>query len=202
MILWDQSGTVRDINNNIIVDVDQNGGLIPIAQNTTVLLEDGIQVTFSLDPAVTTNPQFHARRLLDLHRARGRRLDRYPDQGAAARHSPPLLPARRGVVSRHAHRLPHVLAAGFRRRLRMRRLRQRRRPQQRQVHDPERDRPGQGQRRQGLPRPRASISSRTRSRSPARWRCRSSATGRPCWWRRRVPATACSRRSWSTAPPT
>ena len=60
VILWDQSGTVRDVNNIIIVDVDQNGGLIPIAQNTTVLLEDGIQVTFSLDPAVTNNPQFHA----------------------------------------------------------------------------------------------------------------------------------------------
>lgn len=57
--LWDQSGVVRDINNNIIVDVDQNGGLIPITQNTTVVLEDGIQITFSLDPAITTNPQFH-----------------------------------------------------------------------------------------------------------------------------------------------
>jgi hypothetical protein len=59
VILWDQRGTVRDINNNIIVDVDSNGGLIPIALNTTVVLEDGIQVTFSLDPAVTVNPQFH-----------------------------------------------------------------------------------------------------------------------------------------------
>jgi hypothetical protein len=58
VILWDESGTVRDINNNILVDVDQNGGLIPITQNTTVVLEDGIQVTFSLDPLVTTNPQF------------------------------------------------------------------------------------------------------------------------------------------------
>src|SRR5262249_16293432 len=59
VILWDQRGTVRDINNNIVVDVDSNGGLIPIALNTTVVLEDGIQVTFSLDPAVTVNPQFH-----------------------------------------------------------------------------------------------------------------------------------------------
>src|SRR5262249_39638197 len=41
VILWDQRGTVRDINNNIIVDVDSNGGLIPIALNTTVVLEDG-----------------------------------------------------------------------------------------------------------------------------------------------------------------
>ena len=59
VILWGQSGVVRDMNNNIIVDVDQNGGLIPIAQNTTVVLEDGIQATFSLDPAIATNPQFH-----------------------------------------------------------------------------------------------------------------------------------------------
>ena len=58
VILWDESGTVRDINNNIVVDVDQNGGLIPINQNTTVVLEDGIQVTFSLDPLVAINPQF------------------------------------------------------------------------------------------------------------------------------------------------
>jgi hypothetical protein len=58
VILWDASGTVRDINNAIVVDVDQNGGLIPITQNTTVVLEDGIQVTFDLDSAITTNPQF------------------------------------------------------------------------------------------------------------------------------------------------
>lgn len=59
VVLWDEVGTVRDINNAIVVDVDQNGGLIPVKQNTTVVLEDGIQVTFGLDPAVTSNPQFH-----------------------------------------------------------------------------------------------------------------------------------------------
>jgi hypothetical protein len=59
VVLWDEVGTVRDFNNAIIVDVDQNGGLIPVKQNTTVVLEDGIQVSFSLDPAVTTNAQFH-----------------------------------------------------------------------------------------------------------------------------------------------
>jgi hypothetical protein len=57
---WDESGTVRDPNNNIIVDVDTNGGLIPVLQNTTVVLEDGMQVSFSLDPAVTAGV-FHAR---------------------------------------------------------------------------------------------------------------------------------------------
>jgi hypothetical protein len=60
VVLWDEVGTVRDINNAIVVDVDQNGGLIPVKQNTTIVLEDGIQVTFSLDPAITSNPQFHA----------------------------------------------------------------------------------------------------------------------------------------------
>jgi hypothetical protein len=59
IVLWDESGTVRDPNNNIIVDVDANGGLIPVLQNTTVVLEDGIQVTFGLDPAVT-NGAFRA----------------------------------------------------------------------------------------------------------------------------------------------
>jgi hypothetical protein len=58
VILWDQSGTIRDINNNVIIDVEQNGGLIPITANTTIALEDGIQLTFSLDAAIATNPQF------------------------------------------------------------------------------------------------------------------------------------------------
>ena len=58
--LWDESGTVRDPNNNIIVDVDANGGLIPVLQNTTVVLEDGIQISFGLDPALTGGT-FHAR---------------------------------------------------------------------------------------------------------------------------------------------
>ena len=52
VVLWDQSGIVRDPNNNKIVDVDSNGGLIPAQQNTTIVLEDGIQVTFTLDSAV------------------------------------------------------------------------------------------------------------------------------------------------------
>ncbi len=58
--LWDESGTVRDPNNNIIVDVGSNGGLIPVLQNTTVVLEDGIQISFGLDPALT-GVTFHAR---------------------------------------------------------------------------------------------------------------------------------------------
>jgi hypothetical protein len=51
---WDQEGTVRDTNNNVIVDLDTAGstGLIPVpAAGVWVVLENGIQVQFSLDPA-------------------------------------------------------------------------------------------------------------------------------------------------------
>jgi hypothetical protein len=55
VIRWNQSGIVRDPLNNVIVDVDTNGGLIPVpAAGTTVVLEDGIQITFSLDAAITS----------------------------------------------------------------------------------------------------------------------------------------------------
>jgi hypothetical protein len=54
-IRWDQSGIVRDPVGNVIVDVDTNGGLIPVpAAGTTLVLEDGIQVTFDLDPAISS----------------------------------------------------------------------------------------------------------------------------------------------------
>jgi len=51
---WDQKGTVRDANNNIIVDLDAVGstGLIPVpAAGVWVVLENGIQIQFSLDPS-------------------------------------------------------------------------------------------------------------------------------------------------------
>lgn len=55
VIRWNQSGIVRDPLNNVIVDVDTNGGLIPVpAVGTTVVLEDGIQITFSMDAAITS----------------------------------------------------------------------------------------------------------------------------------------------------
>jgi len=55
VVRWDQSGIVRDPIGNVIVDVDTNGGLIPVpAAGTTVVLEDGIQVTFALDPAISS----------------------------------------------------------------------------------------------------------------------------------------------------
>src|SRR5579859_89515 len=58
VIRWDQSGIVRDPIGTKIVDVDTNGGLIPVpVAGTTIVLEDGIQITFSIDAAMPI-PQF------------------------------------------------------------------------------------------------------------------------------------------------
>ena len=51
---WDQKGTVRDASNNVIVNLDAVGstGLIPVpAAGVWVVLENGIQIQFSLDPS-------------------------------------------------------------------------------------------------------------------------------------------------------
>lgn len=51
---WDQKGTVRDTNGNLLANLDDpnSSGLIPIsALGVWVELEKGIQVRFSLDPA-------------------------------------------------------------------------------------------------------------------------------------------------------
>ncbi|HEV2387298.1 MAG TPA: DUF6519 domain-containing protein [Candidatus Acidoferrales bacterium] len=53
VVRWNQKGIVLDPNGNQIVDVDANGGLIPVKANTTVVLGDGVQVSFSLDPAIS-----------------------------------------------------------------------------------------------------------------------------------------------------
>lgn len=48
---WDQKGTVRDGNGNVLVDLDAPGstGLIPLpASGTPILLENGVQITFTL----------------------------------------------------------------------------------------------------------------------------------------------------------
>jgi hypothetical protein len=47
---WDQKGRVTDTNNNLLVDLDASGsnGLIPVpAQGTSIILEDGVQITFN-----------------------------------------------------------------------------------------------------------------------------------------------------------
>ncbi|CAH1388068.1 DUF6519 domain-containing protein [Candidatus Nitrotoga sp. M5] len=51
---WDQKGTVRDASNNIIVNLNaaSSTGLIPVpAAGVWVVLENGIQIQFSLDPS-------------------------------------------------------------------------------------------------------------------------------------------------------
>jgi hypothetical protein len=50
---WDQEGTVRDVNGNVIVNLDavDSAGLIPVpAAGVWVVLENGVQVQFSLNP--------------------------------------------------------------------------------------------------------------------------------------------------------
>jgi hypothetical protein len=49
IIRWNQKGKVTDTNNNLLVDLDAPGsnGLIPVpAHGTSVVLEDGVQITF------------------------------------------------------------------------------------------------------------------------------------------------------------
>ena len=51
---WDQSGVVRDTDGNLLVDLDVNPGpgVIPVpADGTSVVLEDGVQITFGSDAA-------------------------------------------------------------------------------------------------------------------------------------------------------
>ncbi|HEY6723896.1 MAG TPA: DUF6519 domain-containing protein, partial [Polyangiaceae bacterium] len=49
---WDQQGAVLDASNNVIDDVDANGGVIQIAAGGgTLVLEDGVEVTFSETPS-------------------------------------------------------------------------------------------------------------------------------------------------------
>ena len=51
---WDQKGEVRDTNGNLIVDLNAPGstGVIPVpSASTSIILEDGVQVTFTADPS-------------------------------------------------------------------------------------------------------------------------------------------------------
>ena len=47
---WDQKGIVRDPAGNPVADVDASGGVIPISAGTSIILEDGVQITFSTSP--------------------------------------------------------------------------------------------------------------------------------------------------------
>src|SRR6185295_11896384 len=46
---WDQRGIVLDANNNTVADVDAGGGVIevPASSSPSMILEDGIEITFS-----------------------------------------------------------------------------------------------------------------------------------------------------------
>lgn len=49
---WDQKGQVLDSTNAVVADVDLSGGVIPVgAGGGTMVLEDGVEVTFTIDPA-------------------------------------------------------------------------------------------------------------------------------------------------------
>lgn len=51
---WDQSGVVRDTDDNLLADLDlaASSGVIPVpADGTSVVLEDGVQITFGSDAA-------------------------------------------------------------------------------------------------------------------------------------------------------
>jgi Family of unknown function (DUF6519)/Right handed beta helix region len=48
---WDQKGLVLDPSNAVAADVDASGGVIPVPAARTLVLEDGVAVTFSADPA-------------------------------------------------------------------------------------------------------------------------------------------------------
>jgi parallel beta-helix repeat protein len=51
---WDQSGVVRDTDDNLLEDLNDalSAGVIPVPPDgTSVVLEDGVQITFGSDPA-------------------------------------------------------------------------------------------------------------------------------------------------------
>jgi hypothetical protein len=54
---WDQKGLVLDSANAVVADVDASGGVIPIPPGGSFVLEDGVQVSFGVDPA---GGSFHA----------------------------------------------------------------------------------------------------------------------------------------------
>ena len=127
---WDQKGIVRDATQTAVDDVDANGGVIKVpGGGTTLIVEDGIQVTLSVDPAGgdfrTGDYWVFAARTVD---ASVDELVEAPPRG----HPPPLLPAGDPRVRPGAGGLSDHLAAAVRvrgrRRLRMRRLCQRRVP--------------------------------------------------------------------------
>jgi hypothetical protein len=50
---WDQKGIVLDAANNPVADVDASGGVIPVLAAGSLVLEDGVQVSFSFEAGGT-----------------------------------------------------------------------------------------------------------------------------------------------------
>jgi hypothetical protein len=56
---WDQNGKVFDTNNNLLVNLDAPGstGVIPVpAEGTSIILEDGVQITFNTPDKIDDPP--------------------------------------------------------------------------------------------------------------------------------------------------
>jgi hypothetical protein len=91
---WDQQGKVQDASNNLIFDLNAPGsnGVIPVpAAGASIILEDGVQITFSIDAA---GGDF---RVGDYWVFAARTADASVEQlqaGATTRHSPPLWSSR------------------------------------------------------------------------------------------------------------
>ena len=65
---WDQTGEVRDTNGNLIVDLNASGskGDPGAGRRTSIVLEDGVQITFD-----TPEAEIQSGRLLELRGAHG-----------------------------------------------------------------------------------------------------------------------------------
>ncbi len=168
---WDQKGKVfrTDASGTPVQigDLDAAGstGVIKVpAAGTTVLLEDGVTVSFDLDRGCGLS----CRRLVGLRRAHGRCQRRVARPHPAARHPSPLCAARHlGCRRQERDRLPPPVAAERRRpRLCLHGLRHGRAARERQLHHPGRRQQGARDRRHHLPRPRPLRAQRGRGDQP------------------------------------
>ena len=109
------SAESSDSDGNTFVDLDAVGGtgLIECRRTTSLILEDGVEVTFTTESG---RRRVSFRRLLGFRGANGGCLGRRTGRGSAARSASSLLPARGRHLAGFGDRLPHLLAALIRRR--------------------------------------------------------------------------------------
>ena len=89
VVRWDQKGIVRDSEGNIYVNVDGSNGVIPVPPpGTSLILEAGVQVTFSTEPTPDLPPSTTPFRAQDYWTFAARtadasveRLDQAPPRG-------------------------------------------------------------------------------------------------------------------------